>query len=196
MLKHKWSKFSEAVSGLWIFDKLNILIVILFFVGIILFPIAYIAPVTSQDSAQAIRLVGLEHRKTSIGILIILVVNTGMSINGKFKSLFLKFTGIGNDIYARFFLKGTIFFLLIFFGEIILHLRSSLTQTINIGRGYYYLGGLLLIGLVVDYLFLQRNYKLNVSYNHRQTTINQDYNYEEQPNPENSPQSFKNLFDE
>ena len=169
---------------------------ILFFVGIILFPIAYIAPVTSQDSAQAIRLVGLEHRKTSIGILIILVVNTGMSINGKFKSLFLKFTGIGNDIYARFFLKGTIFFLLIFFGEIILHLRSSLTQTTNIGRGYYYLGGLLLIGLVVDYLFLQRNYTLNVIYNPRQTTINQDYNYEEQPNPENSPQSFKNLFDE
>ena len=91
MLKHKGSKFSEALSGLSIFDKLNILIVFLFFVGVVLFPIAYIAPVTNEDTAQAIRMIGLEHRKTSIGILIILVVNAGMSINGKFKSLFLKF---------------------------------------------------------------------------------------------------------
>lgn len=191
MLKNKSSKISTIISWLSVFDKLNLLIVFLFFIWAILFPIAYIAPIGPEGQTQTIRIIWIEHRKTSIIILMLLVTIAGMSINGKFKSWFLRFTGIGNDIYARFFQKGMIFLLLIFFGEIVIHLRDVLTQTINITRGYYTLGSILIGWLIIDFLFLQRNYKVQNTYNHIQTTITH-----EETHWEKGHQTFKNLFDE
>ncbi len=177
------------MSWLWIFDKLNIFMVIIFFLWAILFPIAYITPIGEGD-VQTIRIIWLEYRKTSILMIILLASSAGMSINGKFKSWFLQYTGISNDIYARFMQKLFIILLLLFFGEVVIHLRAILTQTINLTRAYYFLSGILIAGLVVDFLFLQRKYKLNSTYQHVHTTIA----HEESNTHEG--QSFKNLFEE
>lgn len=195
MLKNpKTSKLSITLSWLSVFDKLNLFVVFAFFVGAMIFPIGYISPVTKDAQTQVIRIIWIEHRKTSIIILALLVTVAGMSLNGKFKARFLIFTGVGNDIYARFFQKGVIFILLTFFGEVVIHLRTTLTQTINIGRWYYYLWGLLIVWMIIDFMFLQRNYKVNSAYSHTQTTISHE---ESHPTVKwHSTHTFKNLFDE
>jgi len=190
MLKNSSSKVWSLISWLSIFDKLNVLLVVIFFFWSIIFPIASIIPIGDGDRVT-IRLIGLEYRKTSVLILVLLTSTMGMSINGKFKSWFLIYTGITNEIFARFIQKIMIIILLVFFGEIIIHLRGTLTQTINLSRWYYLLSTLLIAWLVVDFLFLQRRYKYNNTHQHTQTTITQEesHNHEWQ-------QGFKNLFDE
>ena len=189
MLKNSPSKVSSLISWLSIFDKLNVFLVILFFLWAILFPIASINPIGEGEGAT-IRLIGLEYRKTSILIVVLLANSMWMSMNGKFKSWFLSYTGITNEIFARFIQKLMIIILLLFFGEMVIHLRWTLTQTINLSRGYYILSTIIIAGLFVDFLFLQRKHKLNSTYQHVQTTIS----HEESNIHEG--QGFKNLFDE
>lgn len=191
MLKKPSAKISHLFSGITIFDKLNLLVVLVFFIWALLFPIAYINPLGNEGESHIMTLIGIQYRKTSLLVLLLLVMVAGMSMNSKFKAWFLQYTGTNNDIYARLLHKGIIFVILIFFGEVVLFLRETLTQTLNIGRGYYFLGGLLIVGLIIDFLFLQRQYKLNKTYQHTQTTITQ----EESTHHANHT-GFKNLFDE
>lgn len=195
MIKNKASALWSTIKGLTIFDKLNLLIVVIFFICALLVPIATISPISSDKNWEIIHIFSQEHRKTTIIILFILAINAGMSINSKFKSWFLSYTGVGNDIYARFFQKWVIFTLLIFFWEIIIHMRDSLTQTINLSWWYYCLWWLLIIWLCVDFLFLQRNYKTSSTYNHikHQAHTKDDVSQESE---QHTHQTFKNLFEE
>lgn len=194
MIKNKASALGSTIKGLTIFDKLNLLMVIVFFICALTAPIATISPINSDKNGEVIHIFSQEHRKTTIVLLCILAINAGMSINSKFKSRFLSYTGVGNDIYARFFQKWVIFTLLLFFWEIIIHMRSSLTQTINLSRWYYCLWWLLIIWLCIDFLFLQRNYKTSSTYNHmKHQTHHKD---EDSQDRENTHQTFKNLFEE
>ena len=180
---------SSYISWLSVFDKLTIFGVIIFFVGAVILPVARITPIGEWDM-ESIRIVWLEYWKTSALIVLLLASTAWLSINGKFKSRFLHYTGIGNDIYARFIQKLFLVFVLIFFWEIVIHLRAILTQTINLTRWYYFLSGILIVGLCIDFLFLQRKYKLQGAYQHVQTTIAHEESHIHEG------QSFKNLFDQ
>jgi hypothetical protein len=58
MLKNnKASKLSATISGLSIFDKLNLLIVFAFFIGVLLFPISYITPIAGESQTQVIKII-------------------------------------------------------------------------------------------------------------------------------------------
>ncbi|HMY80995.1 MAG TPA: hypothetical protein PLW93_00105 [Candidatus Absconditabacterales bacterium] len=196
MLKHKTSHLSATIKGLTVFDKMNLFLVIIFFICAILAPIGYITPISPDRQTETLRLVGIEHRKISLVIIVLLVINAGMSINSSFKSRFLNYTGIGNNIYARFFQKGIIFILLLFRGEIVLHLRETLTQTINLGRGYYVLSALIIVGLIIDFLFLQRNYKLNTTYSTITQSSNNTSSHSSHEGREHQGETFKSLFEE
>lgn len=191
MLKNKASTLTSTIQWLTIFDKFNIFIVFSFFVIALLLPVAYINPLTNDAQTQTLRIISLEYWKTSIIIVILLIINAWMSINNNFKSRFLRYTWIWNDIYARFFQKWVVFIILIFFGELVLYLRNTLTQTINIARGYYILGWIIIVGLIIDFMFLQRNYKVNKAHNNSQATM-----LHEENDTNKQHQSFKNLFEE
>lgn len=190
MLKNRTNALGQKIQWLSLFDKWNVVIIFAFFIVALVFPISYISPLTTESQTQTIRMISLEYRKTSILILVILAINIWISINSNFKSRFLRYTGIGNDIYARFFQKWIIFIMLIFFWEIILHLRNNLTQTINLAMWYYILWWLLIAWIIIDFLFLQRNYKVQSAHENSKLTIIREENNNEWK------QSFKNLFDE
>lgn len=190
MLKNKTNSLGQKMQWLSLFDKWNILIIFIFFIVSLALPISFISPLNPESQTQTIRIISLEYRKTSTIIIIILAINIWISINSNFKSRFLRYTGIGNDIYARFFQKWLIFTMLIFFWEITLHLRNNLTQTINLGLWYYILWWLLVAWIIIDFLFLQRNYKVQTAHDNSKLTIVRDEKNNEWK------QSFKNLFDE
>lgn len=194
MIKNKASALWSTIKGLTVFDKLNLLVVVIFFISAIILPIAHISPINNTWE-MTISLFSLDNWKTTLLVLCMLAINAGMSINSKFKSWFLEYTGVWNDIYARFFQKWVIFCLLMFFGEIIIHLRSSLTQTINLSWWYYFLWWLLIVWLCIDFLFLQKNYKTSSTYNHAKNHLHSSKNNEEETNQQHN-QTFKNLFDQ
>lgn len=190
MLKNKNSNLSHTLQGLSTLDKWNILIVCIFFIVALILPIAYISPLSSEAQTITIRAISFEYRKTSIVIIVLLTINTGMSLNWNFKSFFLQYTWMGNEIYIRFLQKWVLFVLLLLFGEVIIHLRLILTQTLNLWLGYYILWWVIIIWLWIDFLFLHRNYKINKAHINSRTSIIHD------ENNDSNRQSFKNLFDE
>ncbi len=178
------------MQWLSLFDRWNVIIALAFFIIAVTLPVSYINPLWPDSQTTTLRIISLEYRKTSVIILLLLAINIWMSINGNFRSWFLKYTGIWNDIYARLLQKGIIFILFIFFWEIIIQLRTNLTQTINLALWYYILAWLLIVWLIIDFLFLQRNYKIKSAHeNSKLSVIRDEYKDESQ-------QSFKNLFDE
>lgn len=188
----KSSKLFEQINKLNFFDKINVLYVVLFILIALIFPFGMLSQLWEWGTKISIRLFDINFWKTDIIILIILGVELFLSINHKFKRFYLNFTGISSDIYARFILKFFMFGVLLISGDLILYFKTNISQSIWFGIWYYLLGIVIIAGLVIDYLSLQRKYKLDKRYKTMQVGIDHTSSEEVDDGNEN----FSGLFDQ
>lgn len=137
------------------------LYVVLFLAIALIFPFWLLDQIWDWDIKISIRIFNIDFRKTDLIIILLLVVELLLSVNYKFKRFYLNFTGMSSDIYARFILKLFMFWLLIVIGDFIIYFKINMSQSIWFGAWYYLLGVVVVLWLVLDYLFLQRKYKLD-----------------------------------
>lgn len=188
----KSSKLFEQINKLNFFDKINVLYVVLFILIALIFPFGMLSQLWEWGTKISIRLFDINFWKTDIIILIILGVELFLSINHKFKRFYLNFTGISSDIYGRFILKFFMFGVLLISGDLILYFKTNISQSIWFGIWYYLLGIVIIAGLVIDYLSLQRKYKLDKRYKTMQVGIDHTSSEEVDDGNEN----FSGLFDQ
>ena len=186
----KWKKLLDQVTKLNFFDKINILYVILFLLIAIIFPFGVIKTLWWDGAKMNIRLFNIDFWKTDIVLLFILAIEILISVHHKFKRFYLNFTGISSDIYARFILKFFMFGMFIIIGDLILYYKINISQSIWFWLGYYLLGIIVIGWLIVDYLFLQRKYKLNKRYKDMQVGIDHTSSEEKEHD------KFSGLFDQ
>ncbi len=157
----KSSKLFDQINKLNFFNKINVLYVVLFLAIALIFPFWLLDQIWDWDIKISIRIFNIDFRKTDLIIILLLVVELLLSVNYKFKRFYLNFTGMSSDIYARFILKLFMFWLLIVIGDFIIYFKINMSQSIWFGAWYYLLGVVVVLWLVLDYLFLQRKYKLD-----------------------------------
>lgn len=174
----KSSKLFDQLNKLNFFDKINVVYIILFLLIALIFPFALLSQLWEWGNKISIKLFDINFWKTDVIILILLGIELFLSINHKFKRFYLNFTGISSDIYARLILKFFMFGLLITSWDLILYFKTNISQSIWFGIGYYLLGIIVVGWLILDYLFLQRKYKLDKRYKTMQVGI--DHNAQEE----------------
>lgn len=189
---NKPNKLFDKITKLNFFDKINVFYIILFVLIAFILPFGLLSQLWEWGSKTYIRLFNINFWKTDIIILILLAIELLLSINHKFKRFYLNFTGISSDIYARFILKFFMFGLFIVAWDFILYYKTNISQSIWFGIWYYLLGIVVIAGLVLDYLFLQRKYKLDKR--HKTIQVGIDHNSKDES--DKSDESFSWLFDQ